>query len=98
MKILVLETALDDLEAGFLFYENQANGLGAYFLDALWSDIESLNMYAKVHSVHFGYYRLLAKRFPFAVYYKISGEIIHVFAILDCRQHPSHITKRLNDP
>ena len=34
MKVEVLETALDDLAAGFYFYENQSEGLGAYFIDS----------------------------------------------------------------
>jgi hypothetical protein len=29
-------------------------------------------MYAGVHAVHHGYHRLLSKRFPFAVYYRIE--------------------------
>ena len=95
MKINVLDIALDDLENGFRFYDLQNHGLGDYFLDSLWADIESLHIYSGIHSVHFGYYRLLSKRFPFAVYYKEDGEEIRVYAILDCRQNPEHIRLRL---
>ncbi|HKL22051.1 MAG TPA: hypothetical protein VJ904_09610, partial [Tichowtungia sp.] len=62
MKIVVLETALDDLEDGFLFYERQAPGLGNYFLDTLWADIDSLQIYAGIQIELSGYYRLLSKR------------------------------------
>ncbi len=49
-----------------------------------------------IHSVHFtNYYRLLSKRFPFAVYYKLEKQIIDVYAILDCRKNPAWIREKL---
>jgi hypothetical protein len=42
-----------------------------------------------VHAKVFGYYRLLAKRFPFAVYYKVDDEVCTVWRVLDCRQNPA---------
>ena len=67
-----------------------------YFLDSLNSDIESLKIYAGIHSIHFGkYHRLLSKRFPFAVYYRIEENKVRVYAVLDCRRDPAWIRKRL---
>ena len=68
MKIQVLEDAQQDLIDGCKFYEAQEAGLGDYFLDSLFSDIDSLQLYAGIHPWHFGYQRLLSKRFPFAIY------------------------------
>ena len=68
MRIEILDSVEKDLVDGFDFYEYQSEGLGEYFLDSLFSDIESLYLYAGIHSFHFGYYRLLSKRFPFAIY------------------------------
>ena len=42
MKIKILESAKQDLSEGFGFYESQKRGLGSYFLESLFSDIESL--------------------------------------------------------
>ncbi len=95
MKILILDEAEQDLLFGFRFYESQSEGLGDYFLDSLFSDIESLYLYAGIHAKHFGHYRLLSRRFPFAIYYDIESEAIRVFAVLDCRQDPSAIRGRL---
>jgi len=67
MTIDILDGAEKDLVEGFEFYERQLVGLGDYFLDSIFSDIESLQLYAGIHAVHFGYCRLLAKRFPFAI-------------------------------
>ena len=75
MRIELLDSAEKDLLDGFEFYEHQSKGLGSYFPESLFSDIESLHLYAGIHSTHFGYYRLLAKRFPFAIYYKFEKKL-----------------------
>ncbi len=46
MRIEILDEAQDDLLQGFHFYEGQEAGLGSYFLDCLFSDIDSLLLYA----------------------------------------------------
>lgn len=93
MRIRVLSLAIEDLDRGRIFYEKQQQGLGEYFLDALFSDIDALMLYAGVHPLAFGYFRALSDRFPFAIYYRIEGEEIQVWRVLDCRQNPSR-TKR----
>lgn len=45
MNIAILPSARDDLADGFDFYERQGEGLGAYFLESLFADIESLRLY-----------------------------------------------------
>ena len=49
MKIVIQSSALADLTEGFDFYERNEPGLGAYFLDSLYSDIDSLQLYAGIH-------------------------------------------------
>lgn len=95
MRVQVLEEATSDLVDGYRFYERQAEGLGDYFLDSLWSDILSLRLYGGVHAVHHGYHRLLSKRFPFAVYYRVEDGIACVRAVLDCRRNPEWISGKL---
>ncbi len=95
MRVQVLEEATADLVDGFRFYERQAQGLGEYFLDTLWSDIQSLRFYGGIHTIHYGYYRLLSKRFPFAIYYRVEDGVARVRAVLDCRQDPKRISERL---
>jgi len=95
MKVKILSPAERDLEEGYRFYESQAPGLGSYFLDSLFSDIDSLAYYGGIHRVVFGFHRQLSKRFPFAVYYRIIDNVVLVFAVLDCRRNPSWIRERL---
>jgi hypothetical protein len=85
VKIKILPSALADLDRGRAFYARQSKSVGDYFLDSLFSDIDSLELYAAVHVKVFDFHRLLAKRFPYAVYYKVDGEVCLVFRVLDCR-------------
>ena len=95
MKIKILKSAKNDLREGFYFYESQQAGLGTYFLETLSSDIESLKLFAGIHSIHFEkYYRLLSKRFPFAVYYQLNKNEIRVYAVVDCRRNPAWIRNK----
>jgi hypothetical protein len=73
MKITILPSARSDLAAGSAFYENQQEGLGSYFLESLFSDIDSLLLYGGIQRKVFGYYRLLSKRFPYAIYLLTSS-------------------------
>ena len=68
-RVVVLREAAEDLKHGKAFYDRAEPGVGDYFWDSLIADIESLIIYAGVHVSQFGFYRMLAKRFPYAVYY-----------------------------
>ena len=96
MNIRLLETAKDDLREGWNFDEQNAVGLGDYFLDCMQADVRSLKVFAGIHEMADGFHRMLAKRFPFAVYYLIENQTIDVYAILDCRRDPEWIVKRLD--
>jgi plasmid stabilization system protein ParE len=95
MRIRLLSLAEQDLLAGFRFYERQSTGVGSYFLDTLYSEIDSLVLYAGIHHQFAGYFRLLSRRFPWAVYYKVEAGEIQIWRVLDCRRKPSRILRQL---
>lgn len=96
MNIQILESAVEDLKEGYYFYEFQEKGLGDYFLESLFADIESLKLYAGIHLIKFEkYHRLLSKRFPFAIYYTKDERNVIIYAVLDCRRDPAWIRKKL---
>ena len=95
MKIRVLDSAKEHLTEGYRFDEERAPGVGIYFLDSLFSDIDSLSLYGGTHPQFFGFYRSVGKRFPFAIYYRMNGEEVRVYAVLDCRRRPSWIRRTL---
>lgn len=93
--IQILVDAENDLEEGRSFYDKQGEHVGDYFWDSLLSDIESLIIFGGIHVKKFGYYRMLAKRFPYAIYYDVNGERVSVVAILPMRRDPVWITKKM---
>jgi len=97
MTLKILRKAREDLRLGIQFYNRQEKGLGSYFYDSLISDIESLQIYAGIHPQIKNYYRALSKRFPYSIYYKIDGDIIKIYAVLDDRSNPEIIEYRLED-
>jgi plasmid stabilization system protein ParE len=96
MRIRLLSSALEDMSASRAFYEKQGEGLGDYVLDSLFSDIDSLALYGGIHPTFFGYHRMLSKRFPYAVYYKLEEKsIVVVWRVLDLRRDPKRIGQSL---
>ena len=96
MKVRIQPSAQRDLREGFLFYERKEAGLGAYFMDTLFSDIDSLQLFGGIHSMHFErFHRLLSKRFPYAVYYQPREHEVLVRAVLDLRRNPVWIARKL---
>ncbi len=96
MILRILDSAIEDLDQGRRFYDRQQKGLGVYFLDSLLAEIDSLVQRGGVHRKVFGYHRALAKRFPYAVYYKVEEERVAViWRVLELRQAPSKIRRAL---
>jgi len=77
MKIRILSSALQDLREGYEFYEKQAEGIGAYFMDSLFSDIDSLILNAGLHPIYFG------------GYHQNALETLPLCDLLQSRQRPS---------
>jgi hypothetical protein len=95
MTVVILEDAAGDIESGRRFYESREPGIGDYFVESILSDLGSLGLYAGVHAVHFGFHRMLSKRFPFGLYYEVEGGTAYVYAILDMRRDPLWIHREL---
>jgi len=98
MRIEILDDAKDDLVEGFRFYEETSPGLGAYFLDSVFADIDSLLLYAGIHRIVYGSHRAVTSRFPFAIYYRVEDEVVRVRAVIDCRRNPTWVRRRLKNP
>ena len=95
MTVVILEDAADDMAAGRRFYESRQSGIGDYFVESILSDLDSLVLYAGIHRLHFGFHRMLSKRFPFGIYYEVERETAYVYAILDMRRDPLWVRRQL---
>lgn len=72
----------------------QESAMGVYFLNSVFSDIDSLVLYAGIHPMKFGFHRMLCQRFPYAVYYSVDGITVSVWRVLDLRRDPTWIANQ----
>ncbi len=84
MRVVVLAEAAEDIEQARGFYDAQEPGAGDYCADSLLADIESLTLYHGIHSRCFGFYRMLASRFPFEIYYRETKKETQVLPCWIC--------------
>jgi hypothetical protein len=94
-RIRILGSGLSDIEVAKHFYDSGENGVGDYFLETVFSEIESLKLYGGIHPVRWGFHRQIVRKFPFAVYYKMEGDVVIVFRVLDCRRDPNRLKGEL---
>jgi hypothetical protein len=95
-RVVVLAEAAEDIERARDFYDEQQPGIGEYCVDSLVADIESLALYHGIHFRQFGFFCLLANRFPFGIYYRETENETQVVAVLDMRRDPNWIRKELS--
>jgi plasmid stabilization system protein ParE len=83
------EVELDILLAAG-WYESQRQGLGAAFIDEISQVVASLAGNALLYAELFdGIRRVFAKRFPYAVYFKLIADEVVVISILHMRRQRS---------
>ncbi|TLD69763.1 type II toxin-antitoxin system RelE/ParE family toxin [Phragmitibacter flavus] len=98
IKLRISEEAFADLDEGFWFYEAQEVGLGDYFAVSLRAEIEGLRISAGIHRrVYLDYHRLLARVFPFSIFYTFEDDEVVVWAVIDGRRDPEWIRRHLGE-
>lgn len=85
-----------DVEAAFDWYEGEEPGLGFEFLEELRA------AYDRILDHPFGYQdlrsgirRTLTRRFPYAAYFSVEGEIIVIVAVLSTARDPAEWQRRI---
>ena len=84
-----------DVAEAFSWYEQQKPGLGAEFeaaLDRTLGHVRDMPLASR--QVRRGLRRALLRRFPFSVYYSLSGDLIEIRAVLHYRRHPRTWVRR----
>ncbi|WP_404425825.1 type II toxin-antitoxin system RelE/ParE family toxin [Nibricoccus sp. IMCC34717] len=95
MKLWFSTAATRDIAEGANFYDSIQEGVGDYFEDSALAEIESLILYAGIHRMVYDHHRLLMRRFPFAIYYKVIGDEVQIWRVLDCRKDPDWIRREV---
>ncbi len=87
-----------DARNGCTWYEAKSHGLGEEFLRVFYASSQELTrnprMYAQVHR---DFRRRLLRRFPYAIYYRIEGDVVVVFGLFHCARDPRRLGEQLKD-
>jgi len=95
-EVVFLRSAEADLQSAFNRYEDKVDGLGEEFILTIDGSLTAVRQFPEMARLyHKTIRRLVISRFPYGVFYPVEGQRIVVHAVLDLRQHPRNIRKRL---
>ena len=90
MKVSLSKEAQTDALAAYHWYEERSPGLGAEFRLSLDATIHRISTHPFVYpEQHRGLRHTLVRRFPYAVYFRVSEDIILVVAVIHAKRHPA---------
>jgi len=96
LPVVFLAGADADLQAAFNQFEDYREGFGVEFMQALDAHLARAAMFPLLAPVYLGKVRRQVMRgFPYGVFYQPHATRIIVVAILDLRQDPERIRRRL---
>lgn len=88
--------AQQEIADSFDWYESREEGLGSAFLGALDDCVRRVQLHPEMAPTAFkNYRRALLKRFPFAVFYRVSSRVLTIYAVFHCSKSPLQLTRRL---
>lgn len=95
-ELILLLAAEIDIQEAFAFFDNLKQGRGDAFLASLDSALGQLRLFSGSGRLFYkAYRRLLVPKFNCAVFYCVEGRRVIVAAVMDVRQNPEAIYRRL---
>ncbi|MBP6750496.1 MAG: type II toxin-antitoxin system RelE/ParE family toxin [Xanthomonadaceae bacterium] len=95
MRILFRPQARDEALAAQAWYESRASGLGVEFARALDAAVAAAARNPEMFALVVGdCRRVLLRRFPFSMVYRVLGDEFLVIAVFHHRRAPSTLTRR----
>ncbi|PYN95397.1 MAG: hypothetical protein DMD89_19660 [Candidatus Rokuibacteriota bacterium] len=93
---IVAEPRVDlDVAAAYQWYENEQRGLGLEFLDQLRTTYDQIAAGPfQYPDLRAGVRRALLRRFPYAVYFAVEGDLVIVLAVLHGSRDPAEWQRR----
>ncbi len=87
--MIIRPEAEADMAEARAFYEGRSEGLGDAFLASVEQILTSIEAMPDVHAViHRDVRRVLIRRFPFSIYYRVEAGQIIVLAVIHSRRNP----------
>jgi plasmid stabilization system protein ParE len=89
LPIILRPEAETDMAEARDWYERQSAGLGQAFLTAVEAVFAHVGAFPESYAAEYrGVRRAAVQRFPYVVYYRITGESVEVLAVLHGSRHP----------
>ena len=86
-----------DIQSTYQRLEDFQEGRGLVFMQCLDAGLTLLRRHPQIGSVYEApYRRLLVRRFPFGIFYEVQADRIVIAAVMDLRQSPEAIKRRLS--
>ena len=99
IDLILLFQADLDIQAAFERYEDYQEGRGEVFMRHLDAALTLLRQQPEWAPFYSGpYRRMLIRDFPYGVFYEAQPKRVVVVAIIDLRQDPEVIRRRLSGP
>lgn len=93
-QLIIMKRALKMAQQAFEWYENEQNGLGEVFIDALNATyMKILNRSESFSAVEQYYRQIKMQRFPYVVLYEIEKKKIVVYAVFHTSRNPTQRLK-----
>lgn len=93
-RLVIRPRAETDLRDASKWYESQRAGLGAEFLNEIESAIQALVHDPQRHAVYYrGFRRILTRRFPYKLFYRLEGKRIIVFRLLHAHRDHARLLR-----
>jgi plasmid stabilization system protein ParE len=95
-ELVFLFSAESDILLAWQFQEDLGEGRGDGLLKRLEAAFDRLRKFPECAPVyHQKYRRLLVPGFPYGIFYSLEGRRLIVVGVMDLRQNPSSVRKRL---
>ena len=96
IELILLLQADHDIQTAFERYEDYQHGRGEVFMRQLDAAFTLLRQHPEIAPVYAGpYRRMLTREFPYGIFYQAQAARIIVAAVMDLRQDPQVIRRRL---
>ncbi|MBS1684518.1 MAG: type II toxin-antitoxin system RelE/ParE family toxin [Bacteroidetes bacterium] len=88
-RLIVKDTASDEIEEAYRYYEEQSSGLGDRFVE----EVEDKLNYVLKYPLHFQvtidkFRQTLLRRFPFIIVYEVTDKVITVYSVFHTSRDP----------
>jgi len=95
--LVVRPEAESDIDAAYVWYEDQRTGLGAEFLEEVEKCFNLLQENPRIYAlIYSDVRRALLRRFPFGAFYVLESDTISVLAVLHTARHPDSWERRID--